>query len=245
MVNSGPEEKGEFLMLPEVKEYYDTAQGGNEWYRTEERVQNENPVPMWRESFSAEERATYYAAEEKRSLAVVKAHNEIRERHALAREALRNSDNKVVKWLMTDRVLQRDYTGYRDEVLKALPMDRAEIDEFGDRKGWCGDYARMLERAERAGVLPDPTPELADVSELASYIRNNYGGSRVTITRAILRHLPAILESAAQRKAEQEAAEKAKAETPVVDSTPADVQPRPRVHRNADGTFAPALAVSA
>ena len=239
-------------MLPEIKEFFETLDGGSEYYRAEQRARDDNPVSRWRDTFTAEQRAEFYAAEEKQNLAVLKVSQEMRERHALALDVLRNHDDKVIKWLMTDRVIARDYTGYRDQVLKSLPMTRQEIDDFGDRQGWSGDYARLLERAEKAGVLPELTPEMADVSELVNYLRNNYGGNRTSLTKVILRHLPAIIESVEQRKAEAAEAEKVKAETvstetPAVDTTPADVRPSPRrvPTRNPDGTFAPAFTVSA
>lgn len=242
-------------MLPEVQAYFDAQDNSNAAYEEDERIARENPVSMWRESWNAEERATFYAAEEKRALAQLKARQERRERRAAAMDHLRNSDNPVVKWLATDRVVQRDYISYRDQVLQNLPMTREQIDGFGDRQGWCGDYARMLERAEKAGVLPEPTPPLADIEPLVRALRGYWGGSAAQFRNTINQHLPALLESAkrieAEAKAKAEAEEKAKAEataeTPTVDTTPGDVQPRRRTTpvRNPDGTFAGSVTVAA
>lgn len=244
-------------MLPEVQAFFDAQDGSNAAYEEDERIARENPVAMWRETWNAEERATFYAAEEKRAIAQLKARQERRERRAAAMDHLRNSDNPVIKWLATDRVIQRDYISYRDQVLQALPMTREQIEAYGDRQGWCGDYERMMERAREAGVLPEPIPPLADIDALVYDIRRDFGGRDARVRSIVNKHLPAILESAAKvaaeraeaeakAKAEAEAAEKA-TEAPTVDTTPADVQPRrrPVPVRNADGTFAGSVTVAA
>lgn len=231
-------------MLPEVQEFFANQDGSNESYAEDERIARENPVPVWRETWNATQRAEFYAAEEKRAIAQLKARQDRRERRAAAMDHLRNSDNPVVKWLATDRVIQRDYTSYRDQVLQALPMTREEIESYGDRMGWCGDYERMMERAKEAGVLPEPTPPLADINALVYDIRRDFGGRDARVRNIINKHLPAILESAAKiaaEKAEAEAKAKAEAEkapeTPTVDTTPADVQPRRVLNRDMHGRF--------
>jgi hypothetical protein len=244
-------------MLPEVQEFFATQDGSDESYMEQDRIARENPVPMWRETWTAEERAAFYEAEEKREMAQLKARQARRERRAASIDVLKNSSDPVVKWLVTDRVIQRDYVSYRDAVLRALPMTREEIDSFGDRQGWCGDYARMLDRAEKAGnVLPEPTPDLANIEPLIRVLRNHFGGSPQSYKNIIKAQLPALLASAKEyaEKAEAEAQAKIEAEakasaetTPEVDSTPADVQPRRRAVpvRNPDGTFAGSVTVAA
>lgn len=231
-------------MLPEVQAYFDNQDGSNASYEEDERVARENPVPVWRETWNSEQRAAFYAAEEKRAIAQLKARQERRERRAAAMDHLRNSDNPVVKWLATDRVIQRDYTSYRDQVLQALPMTREQIEAYGDRQGWCGDYERMMERAKEAGVLPEPIPPLANIDALVYDIRRDFGGRDARVRSIINKHLPAILESAAKiaaEKAEAEAKVKTEAETPAetptVDTTPADVRPRRNLARDMNGRF--------
>jgi FAD/FMN-containing dehydrogenase len=194
-------------MLPEVAEFFANQDGSDQSYEEEQRIARENPVPMWRETWNEEERKAFYEAETKREMAVLKARHERRERRSRSRDLLRNSSDPVVRWLATDRVIQRDYQGYRDQVLQNLPMTREEIDTFGDRQGWCGDYERMLERAKEAGVLPEPTPPLADIEPLVVALRNHFGGRTATYRSMINAKLPAILESAKQMAAEREKAE--------------------------------------
>ena len=196
-------------MLPEVEEFFKTGTDSNEYYNEQARISNAHPVPLWRESWNEEERAKFYEADKARKIALMEFEHEWRERRSKALDALKNHSDPVVKWLATDRVIQRDYTGYRDQVLKSLPMNREQMDSFGDRQGWCGDYARMLERAERAGVLPAPTPELANIDALVKELRDYWGGTESRFRNVIKSHLPAILESAAKMQAEREAAEKA------------------------------------
>ena len=251
-------------MLPEVKAYFENQDGTDAAYIEDAQVASDNPVPVWRETWNAEERAAFYEAETKRAAAQLQARQERRERRAAARELLRNSSDPVVRWLVTDRVLERDYTSYRDEVLQALPMSREDMEAFGDRRGWCSDYERMLERAKAANVLPEPTAPLADIDSLVSDLRRQLGGRDARVRAIVNSHLPAILESAkriaadAEAKAKAEAKIKAEAEEAKVvleklnaktsvDSTPADVQPRRRTNpiRNADGTFAGSVTVAA
>lgn len=231
-------------MLPEVEEFFKYNEDSDDTYAEEAQINAANPVPRWDEKWNAEQRAEFYAAEEKRSLAVLRARQARREKRAAAYDSLRNSTDPVVRWLATDRILARDYPDYRNQVLRALPMNREEIDSFGDVRGWCSDYTRMLERAEKAGnVLPEPAPDLANIDKLVEELQSVYGGYGRKFRGILKKHLPAILESAAKMAAEKAEAEAKAAENPApeVDTTPADVQPRRRAvpARNSDGTFAP------
>lgn len=205
-------------MLPEIEEFFKTGTDSNEYYNEQARISNEHPVPLWRDSWDEEQRASFYAADKARKIALMEFEHEWKERRVKALETLKNHSDPIIKWLVTDRVIQRDYTGYRDHVLRALPMNREQIDGFGDRQGWCGDYARMLDRAERAGVLPAPTPELADITALVRELQNYWGGSESRFRNTIKSHLPAILESAKKMEAERLAAEKAAAEKELAES---------------------------
>lgn len=223
-------------MLPEIQEYFRAMEGyDREYDREYVQMETEFPVPHWNPRATEAERNAYFEADEKRQIALIKVEQGKKARQAATIQTLMNSDDKLIKWLMTDRVITRDYGSYRDSVLRALPMDREAIDSFGDRQGWCGDYSRLLERANAAGILPEPTPDIADIDDLVRDIRNNYGGSRVQVRAMVKRHLPAILESAKTKEIEATAAAmiKAETETPVTpevetsdatnNETPADV----------------------
>lgn len=232
-------------MLPEIEEYFKVNEDSNEYYHGQAQITDANPVPRWSDRFTAEERTAYYAADKKRQAALLDFKHECRENKFAARDALKNHSDPMVKWLVSDRIIERDYPNYRDTVLRNLPMTREEVDSFGDQQGWCGEYAVMLQRAAKAGALPDPAPELANIDDLVGKLRAVMGGHSTRYRNIINAYLPAILESAKEKEAErvktEAEAEKTTAETPTVDTTPADVQPRNSrtiPARNADGTFA-------
>lgn len=198
-------------MLPEVKEYFETLDGSDEVYNAHRKVEEENPLPRWNSQWGAEKRAEWYAAEMTRTLATLKLRQDLRERHYLAEHALKTHSDPVIVWLMTEHFLE-DYRGYRDEVLKALPMTRAEMESFGDNRGWCGDYAHMLDRAEQAGILPDPLPDIADIDPLCKAFADLFGGSPRRYSGVLRKYLPGVIASYQERQAAQE---KATEETPV------------------------------
>lgn len=199
-------------MLPEVAEFLRNNEGSDEFYQAQDQAIRNNPLPRWRDTMTAEERAEYYAAEKTREMALLELKQAQREKKFVALDALKGHENPMIKWLVTDRVIGRDYTSFRDTVLRNLPMTREEIDAFGDKQGWCGDYARMLERAERAGVLPEPIKPLADIEPLVNALAQHWGARRSAVRNLLLPHLPALFESYEALKAEKEAEEKAKAE---------------------------------
>jgi len=198
-------------MLPEIEEFYSTLEGSNEYYDAQRKVESDNPVGRWNSQWGAEKRAEWYALDKKRADATLEFRHTTRERHHVAEQVLKTHSDPVIKWLMTERLLG-DYTGYRDEVLKALPMTRDEIETFGDRKGWCGEYSRMLDRAEKAGILPPAAPDLADIDALVRELSDTLGNSQRRYSGMIRKHLPAIIASYQERQAAQE---KATEETPV------------------------------
>jgi hypothetical protein len=199
-------------LLPEVEEWVNAHNDYDREYETrQQKMYDENPVPRWSNSWTAEQRAAYYEADAKRKAAETEFEHYKRERKAVALDKLKNSDDKMISWLMNHREINRDYTGYRDNVLKALPMTREEIDTFGDQNGWCGDYGHFLAIAADAGVLPEPTPDLANLDDLVRDLRNVFGGRSTRYKAMLNKHLPAILESA--KRIEAENAAKAEAET--------------------------------
>jgi hypothetical protein len=187
-------------MLPEVQAYVNSLEA--DIYAEERAVEREFTVPRWSVSLSKEEREEYYEAVEKRDVAMRELRRERLEREATAFEGLANSDNPMVRWIATTDEVWNDYRSYADRVLQALPMTREEIDDFGNAKGWCGEYGRLLRMAEAAGVLPEPEPELADIEPLVQEFIDWWGsGSESTIRRMIKKHLPVLIESAKQREA--------------------------------------------
>lgn len=230
-------------MLPEIQMFFEANENTDEYYTKQNEIMRDHPVPRWSDNLTAEERAKFYAAEEARDMALLKHKQQMREQRIVTLEALKNHSDPVVRWLVTDRTIQRDYTGYRDAVLKALPMTREEIDAFGDKQGWCGEYNTMLQRAERAGVLPAPVPPLADITPMVDALVRHWGSRRTQFKNILLPHLPAVIESYERMKAEREAAEKEKAEAGQSNTKPA-VASRTHV-RDANGRFAPATSSAA
>lgn len=217
-----PQSMGEGItLLPEIEEYFAAENDYDpEYERRLEEVYRNNPVPRWSNSWNAEERAAYYEADAKRKAAELELQHYKRERKAVALEKLKNSDDKLINWLMNDRNINRNYTGHRDVVLKALPLTREEMESFGDGQGWCGEYAQLLAEADQAGVLPAPLPELADIDALVADFRRWYGGNSRRFRTTINKHMPAIIASYEERKAEREKAEaEAAAEAARAEST--------------------------
>lgn len=208
-------------MLPEIELYFKSVNNYDTGYETARyNAERENPVPRFRKDFTEEELAAYFEADEKRQAAYAKIERERKETQVRSWRALTEHSDPLIKWLTTNREINRDFRSHRDTVLQNLPMTREEMEEFGDQQGWCGDYGMFLEQAEQAGVLPERTPELADISGLVSDFVSWYGGSNRRFERTIRKHLPAIIESYESRKAEREAAEKKVAEETVsVEST--------------------------
>jgi hypothetical protein len=190
-------------MLPEVKEYFDAQTDSDGAYENAKyETERAYPVPRWNVTWGAAERQTYYEAQEARDAALWQLKRDKRERQAAAHQALMALDDKLVHWLMTDTVITRSYGSHRDVVLRHLPLSREEINDFGGNQGWCGEYRDLLNRAEAAGVLPEPTPEFADVEELVREIQRNIGGSNAGVSRMVRKHLPGILASAQVKAAE-------------------------------------------
>lgn len=190
-------------MLPEVEAYFAVMGDNDDNYNAMRQAERDNPVPNWSVSLSKEERDAYYAADNKRQAAVRKVNHDWKERQAQALQGLYKSENALVSWIGKNSAARREYPQHVDEVLKALPMTREEMEEFGELKGWCSEYNRFLRLAERAGVLPEAAPEIADFEPLIAELENWYSGNSKRYRGMIRKHLPAILESAQKRAAEK------------------------------------------
>jgi hypothetical protein len=200
-------------LLPEVKEWVDAEDDyDSEYERRLQKIRDDNLVPRWSNSWTTEERSAWYEADAKQKTAEVEFDHYKRERRMVALDKLKNSDDKLINWLMNHRGINRDYTSYRNAVLKALPMSREEMEGFGDRQGWCEEYTELLASAQAAGVLPEPVPPLANINELVRELREVVGGRERRMRSVINKHLPAILESARQIAVENAVKAEAEAE---------------------------------
>lgn len=189
-------------MLPEVEAYYaaqDSDKFADEW----DRVSRENPVPDWNHTMSPEQVTAYFAAEEKRNAAMRALDRAHKEKQASAYQGLVKSKDPMVRFLITDRLIQSKYPLHAEDVLKALPMTREEVEEFGESKGWCGEYEQLLRRAEKAGVLPERAPDLADIEPLVREVANEFSLRECRIRAIFRKHLPDLIASAKAKEAQQ------------------------------------------
>lgn len=184
-------------MLPEVKAFFDAFDSENHRIETE-RVYRAHPVPEWDHTMTPEQVAAYFEAEEKRNTALRELDKAHKIRQAEAYQKLVASEDPLVRFLVTDPEVQA-YPRHAEAVLKALPMTREEMEEFGDRQDWCSEFGRLFKHAERAGVLPEPTPELADIEPLVREAASRFGLEARRLRTLVKKHLPDILASASAK----------------------------------------------
>lgn len=191
-------------MIPEVEAYFFAMQNTDEYDRAVNQAETDNPLPRWSVTLTDAKRAEYYAAEGKRQDAMRKADHDWKERQGQALDALKNSNDPLVRWIAQHVGVRGDYRRYVDYVLRALPMTREELEEFGEQQGLGSGYRLLVEAAGQAGVLPEPTPELADIQPLVDEFTRLHGHWHGKTLRTMIRkHLPTILESARQREQER------------------------------------------
>jgi hypothetical protein len=195
-------------MLPEVKAFFDATDSRNQRIETD-RVYRTHPVPAWDHTMSPDQVAAYFEAEDKQNAALRELAKAHKTKQAEAYQKLITSDDPLVRFLATDPEVQA-YLQHAEAVLKTLPMSREEMEEFGDRQDWCREYGRLLKRAEEAGVLPAPTPELADIEPLVHEVVTWSGMNERRLRALVKKHLPGILASA-----EVKAAQRAQEDLPV------------------------------
>ncbi|MGI5274201.1 hypothetical protein ACQEUU_34050 [Nonomuraea sp. CA-218870] len=191
-------------MLPEVKAFFDAIDDRNLHIETD-RVYRAHPVPDWDHTMSPDQVAAYSEAQDKRDAALREVEKAYKTRHAEAHQKLAASEDPLLRFLLTDPEVKA-YPQHVHDVLKALPMSREEMEEFGERQGWCREFERLFKRADEAGVLPEPTPDLADVEPLVREAANRFGTDERRLRTLVKKHLPDILASASA-KATQRAPE--------------------------------------
>ncbi|MFI7641955.1 hypothetical protein [Nonomuraea sp. NPDC049400] len=189
-------------MLPEVEAYFN-ALNGRKLDTERGRVYRDYPVPDWDHTMSPEKVAEYFKAEDARTAALRALDKAHKEREANAYQDLLKSKDPVVRWLLTDQEIQREYPQFAEVVLRALPMTREELEDFGERQGWGAVYGRMLRRAETEGVLPERVPDLADIDPLVHEIANAFSLRERRVRAIVKKHLPSILASARSMEAQQ------------------------------------------
>lgn len=143
-------------MLPEVEAYFAVEQERiNEWNRWDREFSYgqgqiedvpDDELPAWSQAGVAREL-------ESRKIARAS-----RERRAVALNALKNSSDPLVRFIVTTPWFFEGYFSFVTRVtplLQALPMTREEVEDFRARnQQWSEIYDRFFEEAERAGVLP-------------------------------------------------------------------------------------------
>lgn len=186
-------------MLPEVKAYFD-AIGDKDYRRQINRIDRTHPIPTWDHTLAPEQVTAYFEAEANRNTALRELETARKKKQSEAYQSLMTSQDPLVRWLISDPEV-RHYPEHAHIALKALPMTREEMEEFGDNRSWCSEFRRLFQRAAAAGVLPEPTPDLADIDALVTELQNWYGVPTHKVRRLLNSHLPAILASAEARKA--------------------------------------------
>ncbi|MFG1949324.1 hypothetical protein [Nonomuraea sp. NPDC048826] len=184
-------------MLPEVQAFFDAIDDRNLRIETD-RVDRAHPVPHWDHTMSPDQIAAYFEAEDQRNTALRELDKANKTRQAEAYQKLAASEDPLVRFLLTDPEVQA-YPQHVHVVLRALPMSREEMEEFGDRQDWCREFERLFRRADQAGVLPEPAPDLADIEPLVREAANRFGMDGRRLRTLVNKHLPDILASAAAK----------------------------------------------
>ncbi|MEU4575998.1 hypothetical protein [Nonomuraea sp. NPDC023979] len=192
-------------MLPEVQAYYDAISSRE--YRIEtDRVYRAHPVPEWNPTMTPEQVTAYFEADDARKAALHDLEKTFKRKQAEAYQKLVTSADPLVRFLVTDPEVQA-YPDHARIALQALPMSREEMEEFGDRQDWCREFQRLLRRAEEAGVLPPPMPDLADIDDLVRELANSSGMEQRRLRAIVKKHVPDILASAKAKAADAQAEE--------------------------------------
>ncbi|MEU8249099.1 hypothetical protein [Nonomuraea sp. NPDC048916] len=188
-------------MLPEVKAFFDAIDSRNHRIETD-RVYRAHPVPAWDHTMSPDQVASYFEAEDKQNAVLRELARAHKRKQAEAYQKLIASEDPLVRFLVTDPAVQR-YPQHAEAALKALPMSREEMEEFGASQHWCDEYERLLKRADEAGVLPEPIPDLADIEPLVHEVVGSSGMNERRLRILVKKHLPGILASAKAKNARQ------------------------------------------
>ncbi|MFF0250335.1 hypothetical protein ACWEU6_12845 [Streptosporangium sandarakinum] len=188
-------------MLPEVKAYFDAIDNQN--LQSEiNRVYQAHPVPSWDHTMPLDQFNAYLEAKDKRDAALREVKNAHKAKQVEAYQKLLAHEDPLVRFLLTDPEV-RAYPGHAEDVLKALPMSREEMEEFGSQNSWCGEFERLLRRADEGGVLPAPTPDLADIEPLVREAARRFGMDKRRLRALVKKHLPDILASASAKETQQ------------------------------------------
>ncbi|MGP4105119.1 hypothetical protein [Nonomuraea sp. KM90] len=192
-------------MLSEVEAYFNAVDEAQKTYNIDrERAGAENPRPEWRADMSPEEATAFAEAEDRRTTALGTAQQAYKEKRDQAFQDLTTAENPLVRFIAADPEIGRSYREYAEAVLRALPLSREALEAFGDNQGWGGAYRDVFDRADQAGVLPKPTPDLADIEPLVRELHQWGGGSIVRVRAMVRKHLPDLIASALERQAQQQ-----------------------------------------
>jgi hypothetical protein len=139
-------------MLADVEKYYQDIATAEKEY----------------EEACAEADAAYEAREETRRASVRKL-----DRAKRGNTTLAESTDPLVKWIAVH--VLREYPEHSEAVLKALPATREQLDQLAAKMQWCGEWERLVRRAEQAGVLPAESDRTDEYNAIIRYVRDNFG----------------------------------------------------------------------
>ena len=161
-------------MLPEVKTFCEAINAAND-------AHSDAIDKIISERYSE----SYY---EKRNAAV----RQRPEAHNAAWTALAASEDKLVAFIATN-CCSNSYEAMK--VLEILPATRDELDKLADEYDWCGEWDRLVEMAENAGVMPGLGSRAAGWVELRRHLRYQSGLYRSDIM-SVMGMVDTIVENA-------------------------------------------------
>jgi len=94
---------------------------------------------------------------------------------------LRDSEDPLTVWIAENAMI--GFPEHAEIVLRALPATREQLDALAVEHGWCTDWERYMQMAERAGVLAKREPLLEEGEQMLKWLRDNYGTDAVRLAR--------------------------------------------------------------
>lgn len=150
-------------MLPEVEEYFRIAdRTAEETTAAHRALERDDPYGSRRVSDPLPTEEEVAAHRARRQEVADRANNGF----AKAREALRASDDPLVKWLASNQEVW-SYRTHVEIVLKALPASLAELNRLSANKGWCNVWVNLRTQAIADGAIEDNRTDLEKIREAA------------------------------------------------------------------------------
>ncbi|MDQ1041795.1 hypothetical protein [Streptomyces sp. V4I2] len=136
-------------MLPEVQKYVESVEAATTAQSAAVTAAGEK-YPE-RHGYGEEGRRQDSAYSEE----IGKAYTMSADAQKAAWEALKTSDDPLVKWIAENCGEYRTEAQY---ILAILPATADELDDLADTRDWCGVWGDFRQRAIDAGVMPGITP---------------------------------------------------------------------------------------